>query len=79
MHNRKTQIISIVKTLRGMANKWDSKELVTDRLLERQHVKDVKSASQRLLDYSPKQKFAIDSKAQQNPIYRQSVYGGMRS
>lgn len=56
--------------------KWDSSEIVSEKLLDRQQVKDVRAASERLLDYhAPAGELRIDRRSQQNPVFRESVYG----
>lgn len=59
--------------------KWDADELINESILDRQQVKDVRAASQRLLDYVAIDDVQLGVKSQQNPVYRQAVYGGLCS
>lgn len=59
------------------AEKWDAKELVTEKVLQRKQVKDVRGAATRLLNFEEEAKLNVQSRGQQNPVYSEPVYGSM--
>jgi len=53
---------------------WDGEELISEKLLQQNHAKDVRRAAERLLD--PAVPMPLITKTVHNPTFRQSAYGG---
>lgn len=56
---------------------WDSGEIVSEQLRDRQQVKDVRGASQNLIEFEASRKFSTGELSQDNPAFSQPVYGCM--
>lgn len=58
-----------------MTSEWDSAEIVSEKVMDRQQIKDVRKSAQNLLEIDTTIDIDSDKKALDNPTFGQPAYG----